>query len=208
MKILFQGDSITDVRRNHETPDASWMMGCGYATVVGAVLGEQGAGEYQFYNRGISGNRIVDVYARIRNDIINLKPDYMSLLIGVNDVWHEDRQNGVDAEKFEKIYRMLIDEIKAALPDIKLMLLGAFVTDGWEIHDRYDTFRAEVEKRAEATRRIANDYGLKFVDLQSAFDAACEKAPASYWTLEGVHPNAPGHGVIAKEWLKAFEDVK
>ncbi len=205
--ILFQGDSITDAGRNYETTECGWLMGSGYPTVVSAVLGAQDPA-YAFYNRGISGNRIVDVYARIRNDIINLKPDYMSLLIGVNDVWHEDRQNGVDAEKFEKIYRMLIDEIKAALPNIKLILLGAFVTHGWELDSRYDTFRAEVEKRAAATKRIAEDYGFPFVDLQSAFDAACEKAPANYWTLEGVHPTEPGHGVIAKEWIRAFEEIR
>lgn len=206
--ILFQGDSITDAGRARETTDPAWLMGSGYPTVVSAALGIQNPGEYAFFNRGISGNRIVDVYARIKNDIINLKPDYMSLLIGVNDVWHEDRQNGVDAEKFEKVYRMLIEEILEALPNIKLILLGAFVTHGWELDSRYDTFRAEVEKRAEAAKRIANDFGFPYVDLQSAFDAACEKAPANYWTLEGVHPTEPGHGIIATEWLRAFEEIK
>lgn len=206
--ILFQGDSITDVGRSREVPESAWLMGGGYPTVVSATLGSSCPGEYAFYNRGIGGNRIVDVYARIKNDIINLKPDYMSLLIGVNDVWHEDRQNGVDAAKFEKIYGMLIDEIRAELPNIKFILLGAFVTEGSELDGRYAEFRAEVEKRAAAAKRIAKEKGCCFVDLQSVFDEACQKAPATYWTLEGVHPLAPGHGIIAKEWLKAFETVK
>ena len=204
--ILFQGDSITDASRNRETTVPNWAMGYGYATAVSAILGEHG--EYDFYNRGIGGNRIVDVYARIRADIINLNPDYMSLLIGVNDVWHDDFGNGIDTEKFEKLYRMLLDEVKAALPRIRIMLLGAFVTEGSEMEGRYETFRAAVAERAEATRRIAKDYNLPFVDLQAEFDAACKIAPATYWTYEGVHPTSQGHGIITRAWLKAFEEIK
>ncbi len=206
--VLFQGDSITDALRNRESTTAGWELGHGYPTVVSAILGTKCPGEYAFHNRGIGGNRIVDVYARIRADIINLKPDYMSLLIGVNDVWHDDWQNGVDTAKFEKIYRMLLDEVKAALPRIRIMLLGAFVTDGTEMEGRYDTFRAAVAERAEAAKRIAADYNLPYIDLQAVFDEACKKAPANYWTFEGVHPTEPGHGLIANEWLKVFETMK
>ena len=105
MKILFQGDSITDAGRSREN-DVE--IGVGYPLLVKASLGFESHGKYEFFNRGISGNRIVDVYARIKSDIINIKPDVMSLLIGVNDVWHEFAvENGVDAEKFYKIYDML-----------------------------------------------------------------------------------------------------
>lgn len=98
--ILFQGDSITDCGRSKED---NAQIGTGYALLVKSQLGFEKPNQYEFYNRGISGNRIVDVYARIKADIINLKPDYMSLLIGVNDVWHEiGANNGVDADKFEK----------------------------------------------------------------------------------------------------------
>ena len=109
--ILFQGDSITDCDRSRQV---NTRQGFGYATMVQGQLGFECPGEYDFLNRGISGNRIVDVYARIKADIINLKPDYMSLLIGVNDVWHElGGGNGVAPEKFEKIYGMLIEEIRS-----------------------------------------------------------------------------------------------
>ena len=109
--ILFQGDSITDCGRNREQLEGT---GTGYPLLVKAQLGFENPGEYTFINKGISGNRIVDLYARIKADIINLKPDYISFLIGVNDVWHEfGGRNGVAAEKFEKIYTMLIEEIKA-----------------------------------------------------------------------------------------------
>ena len=113
--ILFQGDSITDAGRSRED-DAN--LGLGYPTLVKGELGFEYPGRYTMLNRGISGNRVVDLYARIKADIINLKPDVMSILIGVNDVWHElGGHNGVDAEKYFKIYSMLIEEIKEALPE-------------------------------------------------------------------------------------------
>ena len=99
MKILFQGDSITDVLRRGDDDN---YIGMGYPLLVKGVLGYEHPGEYTFYNRGVSGNRIVDVYARIKKDILNLKPDFISILLGVNDVWHEvsPTPNGVDADKF------------------------------------------------------------------------------------------------------------
>ena len=109
--ILFQGDSITDAGRARDN-DSN--VGIGYPVLVKGTLGFEHPGEYTFLNRGISGNRVVDVYARIKSDIINLKPDVMSILIGVNDVWHEfSRKNGVDAEKFEKVYSMLGGKVEA-----------------------------------------------------------------------------------------------
>ena len=123
-RILFQGDSITDCGRNREN---HIYVGDGYPVHVKAQLGYDYPGMYDFQNRAISGNRVVDVYSRIKADIINLRPDYMSLLVGVNDVWHEfDFQNGVSAQKYEKIYSMLIEEVKAELPDIKIMILEPF----------------------------------------------------------------------------------
>ena len=98
-KILFMGDSITDAMRDREADD---YLGAGYASMVAGELGYKEPYAYQFVNRGISGNRIIDLHARIRCDMINLQPDYISILIGVNDVWHEyTRKNGVAADKFE-----------------------------------------------------------------------------------------------------------
>lgn len=111
-RILFQGDSITDCGRHR---DQFHDLGRGYPHLIKAGLGLDCPGDYEFINRGISGNRIVDLYARIKCDFINLQPDYASIYIGVNDTWHEiASQNGVDTAKFEKIYEMLIDEIQAA----------------------------------------------------------------------------------------------
>lgn len=210
--ILFQGDSITDCGRYREDITST---GVGYAHMVKGQLGYEYPGEYEFINKGISGNRIVDVYARIKSDIINLKPDYMSLLIGVNDVWHElgGVHNGVAAEKFEKVYDMLISEILEALPDIKIMILEPFVLEAAattaieEEPERWNYFRTEVPLRAAAAKRIAEKYGLSFVALQDKFDDACKRESASYWLKDGVHPTPMGHWIIKNEWMKAFKEL-
>lgn len=207
MKILFQGDSITDAGR---VRDNDGSVGLGYPLLVKAALGFMEPGEHTFINRGISGNRIVDVYARIRKDIINVKPDVMSILIGVNDVWHEytDSPNGVDPDKFYKIYDMLITEIKEALPDIKIMIMEPFTLRASANEDKWETFRTETEKRAVMARKIADEHGLTFIPLQAGLDALCEKAPSNYWLGDGVHPTPMGHEFIKREWLKAFNEIR
>lgn len=203
IKILFQGDSITDCGRNR---DEDISLGHGYATRVAGKLGFETPGEYEFLNRGIAGNKIVDLYARIKKDILNLKPDIMSILIGVNDVWSEVNDgDGVKAEKYEKIYDMLISEILEALPDIKIMILEPYVLLGEATKENWEYFSAEVKKRAAAAKRIAEKYGLVFVPLQEEFDKATGKIAEPYWTYEGVHPLAPGHELIARQWLSGFK---
>ena len=207
-RFLFQGDSITDGDRNRNLEDvSSYEIGHSYATITAGTLGLKHPGELEFFNRAISGNRIVDLYARIKKDIINLKPDYLSILIGVNDVWHElEHQNGVSAEKFEKVYSLLIEEIKEELPETKIYILEPYLTPGEAADYRWDIFRGEVEKRAKASKSIAKKYNLTFVPLQDKFDKACENAPCTYWTKEGVHPTAMGHGLIAEELTKIVEN--
>jgi len=210
--ILFQGDSITDCGRSGED---NANVGSGYPVLVKACLGYENPDRYQFLNRGCSGNRIVDIYGRIKKDIINLKPDCMSILIGVNDVWHEFiRQNGVDADKFEKIYCMMIEEIKEALPEIKIMIMEPFCLRGSgtenteEEPDKWNIFSSEVRKRAEKAKAVAEKYGLTYIPLQEKFDEAALKAENTYWLADGVHPTAMGHELIKREWLKAFEGLQ
>ena len=206
MRILFQGDSITDADRSRED---STRLGRGYPLLVEAALGLEEPDKHEFINRGISGNRIVDLYARIKCDIINLKPDVMSILIGVNDVWHDigESPNGVSADKFFKIYSMLIEEIKEALPSIKIMILEPFVLEACSTTEHWEFFKTEVSKRAEAARKIAEKYSLPFIPLQAGFDELAKKAPNSYWLGDGVHPTAKGHEFIKSQWLKAFKEL-
>jgi lysophospholipase L1-like esterase len=172
---------------------------------------------YQFkcINRGISGNRVVDLYARIRRDMINLKPDYMSILIGINDVWHEyGSANGVDAVKFEMVYGLMIEELQRDLPNPKIMIMEPFVLPGsatWtdeEHPGRWEYFVEECALRRAAAKRIAEKYGLVYVPLQELFDKANADAPMGYWLADGVHPTPAGHELIKGEWLKAFEQLR
>lgn len=209
MNIVFQGDSITDCGRGERG------YGQGYAFMVSGLLGAEEAGQHTFYNKGVSGNRIVDVYARIKADCINLEPDVLSILIGVNDVWHEvERQNGVDAEKFEKIYTMFMEEVIAHNPNIKIIVFGPYVIDGPatnnEDPNRWPTFRKEVDLRIEKSKAVAEKFSKNavYVPLQEVFDEALKLAPESQWSGDGVHPSPQGHALISKEWIKAYKSFK
>lgn len=205
-RILFQGDSITDMFR---VRDREPYGGCGYATLVAAELGYEYPNEYEFINRGISGDRSIDLLARIKRDMINLKPDFMSILVGVNDVWREfDQRNGISADMYEKYLGMIIDGVRKELPDIKLMIMGAFVLEGSVTEDRWEQFRPMVEQIAAAAERVANSRGIKFVPLMQKFDKAVDLAPENYWTVDGIHPTAAGHELIKREWIKAFNEIK
>lgn len=208
-KILFQGDSITDCDRVRTSQNS---MGDGYACLVKSQLSFEHPEKYTFYNRGVAGDRIVDVYARIKADILNLEPDYISFLVGVNDVSHEIyNQNGVSADKFEKIYGMMIEEIREVLPNVKMMILEPFCLRGkttdndnrvpnmWQITNR------EVREVAKRARRVAEKYGIPFVPLQDKFDELASQTGNDYWLKDGVHPTAAGHELIKREWIRAFE---
>ena len=205
-RILFQGDSITDAGRKREDPAN---LGKGYPLLVTGMLGVDEPGKYEFLNRGIGGNRVVDLYARIKADIINLKPDILSILIGVNDIWSEiTRDDGVDTEKYFRIYSMLIEEIQSALPEVKIMILEPFVLKASATEAEWERFHSEVKARAEKAKEIARKYNLKFVPLQVEFDKAEKKYAADYWLKDGVHPTIMGHEIIKKEWLKAFHELR
>ena len=206
MKILFQGDSITDFSRDRNDDSK---LGTGYAHLVKCELGYEYPGEYEFINRGVSGNRIVDIYARIGSDIINLKPDFMSILVGINDAWHDllDSPNGVDGEKYYKIYDMLISEIKEKLPHIKIMIMEPFVLRCENTEEHWQYIQRETRIRSEKARLIAEKYNLTFVPLQAGFDKLCELKDATYWLSDGVHPTPMGHEYIKREWIKAFKAI-
>ena len=150
-KILFQGDSITDVGRSR---DNIADLGKGYPHLIKGQLGAEFPLDYEFINKGVSGNRIVDLYARIKIDFINLAPDYASIYIGVNDAWHEiGSKNGVDTAKFEKIYTMLLDEIYEALPNIKLIIIAPFVLEGTATCNTEENRRAQARARRRGLKK-------------------------------------------------------
>ena len=202
IKFVFQGDSITDAGRDRDNIAS---FGIGYPNLVASELMCKYPGEYEFINEGVSGDRIVDLYARIKQDLINHKPDYLSILIGVNDVWHElNEQNGVAAPKFEKIYSMLIEEVKEALPDIKIFILEPFVLKGSGTERYFDEFLADVKLHSQAAKNVAEKYNLTFIPLQEKFDVASKLMPPTYWAADGVHPTAAGHALIKDALIKAI----
>ena len=214
-KILFQGDSITDAGRFRDYHDPFNRLGCGYPSLIAGRMDLAHPGEYAWVNRGVGGDRIVDIYARMQRDLLNHAPDCLSILVGVNDVWHglEAQPNGVSAAKFEKVYDLLLEEVRDALPAIRIILLGAFVLPGGatvraDQPQRWETFAREVAVRDQIARKLAEKHGCLYVPLQPQFDACCEKMPPEYWLFDGVHPTEAGHELIAQAWIKAFEQIE
>lgn len=206
MKVLFYGDSITDMNRLRDDVSAvPFKLGNSYALVTGAYLVGKDPVGYDVLNKGISGNRIVDLYARIKKDVWEEKPDVMSILVGVNDVWHEIiNKNGVDIVRFEKVYRMLIEDTLEVLPNLKMMLMEPFVLEGSATKEKYEEFLA-VKNYAKVVKKLADEYGLVFVELQSKFDKYCEKYGSELLLYDGVHPNLVGTKIISDAWIEAFE---
>lgn len=209
MKILFYGDSITDMCRHREDNDGlPFAFGFGYPFIVESKLSEKCPTKHELINRGISGNRMVDLYARIKADVWNHKPDVISILIGVNDVWHElYGGNGVDIKRFEKVYRSLIEDTLAVLPKVKFMLLAPFVLEGSSTDEKFNEF-LEVKEYAKVVERLAKDYNLTFVPLQAKFDEMASLYGARTYLFDGVHPSVAGSTLIANEWFKAFEGIE
>ena len=204
-RILFQGDSITDAGRDREE---FYSTGVGYARLVSAKMGFDHPGEYEFINRGVSGNKVTNLIARMKRDIINLQPDVLSILIGVNDVWHEvKRGEGNSTELYETVYELLINEVKKALPEVRIIILEPFALKGTGTEEHWDIFEADVREKVQAAERVAKKNGLQFVQLQTHFDQALAFAPAEYWLQDGVHPTAAGHELIARQWIRAFQDA-
>ena len=211
MKIVFFGDSITDMCRHREDADGTvYSYGVGYPNFVVGELSYLYPTKYEFINRGISGNRIVDLYARAKIDVWNHKPDVVSILIGVNDVWHEiSRENGVELPRWEKIYRELLEETKKRLPGVKLIICEPFILEGsaTDGEERWARF-LEVKEYAKVAKKLAEEVGAEFVPLQEKFDEATKECGTEPYLFDGVHPTAAGAKLIATEWLKAFDKIK
>lgn len=205
MKIVLFGDSITDCARIREEIYEPGAHGYGYARIVANELMGADPNEYQVLNRGISGNRVTDLYARIKGDVWNHNPDVLSILIGVNDVWHEiAHHNGVELPRFVKTYRSIIEETKERFPNIKIILCEPFITEGSATSPNMDRFLA-VKAYAKEVKKLAEEYGLFFLPLQDAIDEKYKQCP-EFCLSDGVHPHVGGVKTIADAWLKLFKE--
>lgn len=201
VRVLFQGDSITDGNRGR-SPDPNHILGHGYAFIIaakyGAAFPEQSV---SFLNRGVSGNKVTDLAKRWQQDTLDLRPDILSILIGVND-----SGAGVPFDEYEQGYDKLLADARAANPNIRFVLCEPFTLPGRVRKEGYEAWNAGIKRRQEIVAKLAVKYRAALVRLQPVFEAACAKAPAEYWIWDGVHPTYSGHQLMADEWVKAVRE--
>ncbi len=205
--VLFQGDSITDGGRVRDGAGAANDLaefGRGYAwlAAVGMLVARPDDG-LRCYNRGVGGDRVRHLDERFERDCFALAPDVLSVLIGVNDLWHaRNSASTATAADYEREYRALIDRTRAALPDVALVVCEPFVlrcghvTDDW--FPAFDDYRA-------AARRIADDHARAFVPFHAVFERASALAPPEFWAKDGIHPTAAGAALMAQAWLRVVD---
>ena len=202
--ILFQGDSITDTGRKKDDSAANSpaALGNGYAWLTAAqLLVDRPNDGLKIYNRGISGNKVYQLAERWQTDCLDLKPDVLSILIGVNDFWHKAKHNYTGTlETYETDFLALLNRTKDALPDVKLIVCEPFMLSIGAVEESWPS---EFAGYRAAAKSVADKSGAVFVPFQSMFDIAVTIAPAKRWVPDGVHPSADGATLMANWWLKA-----
>ena len=201
--ILFQGDSITDAGRNREEP---WNLGTGYALMVAgwfkALFPEVNAA---FLNRGISGDRVVDLKARWQEDCLDLKPDLISIMIGINDCWRRyDSNMPMPVEMFEANYREILKETKERL-DAEIVLCEPFVLP---VLEGQENWYEDLGPKIQVVRKLAREFNALLIPYDGIFAKAATVQKPAYWLFDGVHPTEAGHALIAREWLKHVFNIE
>ena len=201
--VVFIGDSITDCGRR----DVAAPLGNGYVKFIADLIAiRYPAMKVNIVNKGISGNTVADLRERWHDDVLVLKPDWVSILIGINDVHRtlRDEPTAVPPDRYERLYRECISLTKERTT-ARLVLMEPFYistdteTDSW----RTKVLRALGEYRA-IVRRLADEFGAIFVPLHDLFQEQLRYRPADMFCPEPVHPNSVGHLLIAHAWLKAM----
>jgi lysophospholipase L1-like esterase len=205
--ILFQGDSITDAGRkkddmNFNSPSA---LGSGYAMIAASgLLYKYATRNLKVYNKGISGNKVYQLADRWQKDCLDLKPNVLSILVGVNDFWHTltNKYTGT-IKTYHDDYRKLIETTKQSLPGIQLIIGEPYAVPGIKSVDErwYPAFN---DYRAVA-RELAREFDAVFIPYQSIYDKVQKEAPGVYWTGDGVHPSLAGAHLMAHAWLEVVK---
>ena len=195
-RILFQGDSITDGNRGRSL-DPNHILGHGYAFIIaarhGAAFPER---KLDFFNRGVSGNTVLHLQNRWTKDTLDLKPDLLSVMVGVND-----HSKGVPLEAYEAAYDKILSDARAQNPKLKLVLMEPFVR-----HPGKPVPESIVARQA-IVAKLAQKYGAAFVRLQKLFDDAAAKTADDYWIWDSVHPTYRGHQLMADEWERVVRET-
>ncbi len=205
--ILFQGDSITDGNRGRNS-DPNHIHGHGYQYILASeILADNLGKNVTVYNRGISGNRIADLYARWIEDCLNLEPTILSILIGANDLIFQYNHNcGFSPERFKKTYRLLIEEVLERNPDTKIIIMEPFFGKHREV-ELCEYIKNNIGFYQKASKKIAEEFNLIFVPLQEVFDEASKNCDIFELLWDGVHPTTAGHQLIARQWKKCVENA-
>lgn len=200
--ILFQGDSITDAGRSRDDENPNSGLGGGYAFLVAAKLRKSLAERnINCYNRGISGNKVFQLSERWQEDALSLKPDLLSILIGVNDFWHTLNDYDGTAKVYEDDLRALLRRTRERLPEAALVIGEPFVIlEGSSVNQ--EEWMPDFQDYQKAARQIAREFDAAFISYQSVFDKASQKVSPTYWTGDGVHPTLAGSQLMAEAWLQ------
>ncbi|QHT59994.1 SGNH/GDSL hydrolase family protein [Paenibacillus lycopersici] len=204
-KLVMIGDSITDCERARPVGEGLFgAIGKGYVGVVDALITagypERGI---RVVNMGTSGNTVRDLKGRWQTDVLDLKPDWLSIMIGTNDVWRQfDSPTITEAHVYLEEYEATLDGLVAAtLPQLKgLVLMTPFFIEP----NAEDRMRAQMDLYGAAVKRIAAKYGTLFVDTQAAFNRVLEHLYSGSLAWDRVHPNQAGHAVLARAFLQAI----
>ncbi len=197
--ILFQGDSITDGGR-WKGDDQNHIYGQDYGYIVAGRIGvDYPERNLTFVNRGVSGNRVPDLAARWKEDALDLKPNVLSILVGINDSRNRDSDGPA---QFEAAYDRLIVDTQTALPNTQIVLGDPFALRVGSHVEGFDQWRAHIQLYQDAVKRLARKYRLPIVEYQRLFNDACKRAPASHWSWDGIHPTPAGHMLMAEEWIR------
>ncbi len=202
--VLFQGDSITDAnrRKGRKGPNDPAALGQGYVFHTSAELLQRHAGlGLNIYNRGVSGDKVYQLADRWKRDCLKIKPDVLSILVGVNDYCHIHFNGcGGTVAEYANDYDTLLERTRAELPDIKLILGEPFLLEAGDITEAHVE---GIEAYRDAAKKIAEKHRAVWVPYQQVFNDALKHAPAEYWAPDGVHPTVAGHRLMAKAWLEA-----
>ena len=202
MKILFQGDSVTDCGRVY---DDETNLGEGYVkyTVEGLKEALPDA-DIEFINKGISGNRTCDLVARLQKDFIDIHPDIVTILIGVNDTWRRyDNNDPTTAEQFKENYETVLKKIKTET-NARIIMIEPFLIYGMG----RDNYREDLNEKIDVVRMLAREYADCYIPLDGIFASAfVEYEDPSVLSQDGVHPAEEGKKLIAWHLLQVLYDM-
>ncbi len=203
IRIVFQGDSVTDAKRDKRNFHD---MGTGYAKYASGLIAERFFDtEFDFINMGIGGNRTDQLFDRIYPDAIAFDPDIISVLIGINDVWHRycgERIETTD-EQLEVNYRSILKRLRAQT-HAKIIMIAPYLLD----HESVAYLRPEVERIQPIIKKLAEEYADVFIPLNELFDEALKTQPTPcYYSADGVHPNQNGAEFIGRAYFEAAEKI-